>query len=659
MITKQALVKYIPIVAVPLVVLAYLSIGESLSAERHKRIISDTGVWDMRDFDFSTTYALLRGSMAEYIPNVLLTPGEFSGRNNEARLGDTTSADYLTSRMVVLVPDNGWYAFTRISTDFSERLYVNGERLIDVGKPGDSRETSVPNTARITFTTRPVNGVIEIVQQSSNFVHREGGWHPDWQVGRPDIMAGVGGGDFTTAIIMGCYLTLGMIYILLFLLLNRHKANLCFALFCLTWFFRTGVTGGKIFSTLIPFLSWYVKFRIEYIAIPAAAAFTVVIVDSLFPAVMQKAYIWLVYIFSAFSAALFLFADTVFMSYAMIFCEIFCVLAGLYIIVRLVMKLRQPGLEQTIFIAGLLLFVYSTIRDFLYYNHIELPPRTWMDVTQTAILAFAFCEAAAVFITTMKETEKAKESERRLKAENAELDNLSRTKSEFLATMSHEVKTPLTVISLHVQRAAELISIGERLAENDEKINASLHRAQEEIMRVSHITENALRLSSMQEISRQMKALNITTLLTATAEAYRPLLEKNGNTLAVNIADKLPPVHSSADLLIQVMANLLSNANAHTKNGEIGIKAEKTNENGEYVVVTVTDNGSGISPDLLPYVFERNVSGASGTGIGLSICKEIITSHNGTIQIESESGKGTSVVFKIPSITNVKEGENE
>ena len=87
MITKKSLVTYIPIAVLPLVVLAYISIGENLSAERHKRVSSDTGVWDMRDFDFSTSYALLRREIVEYIPNALLTPGEFLSRENEAKFG--------------------------------------------------------------------------------------------------------------------------------------------------------------------------------------------------------------------------------------------------------------------------------------------------------------------------------------------------------------------------------------------------------------------------------------------------------------------------------------------------------------------------------------------------------------------------------------------
>jgi len=251
-----------------------------------------------------------------------------------------------------------------------------------------------------------------------------------------------------------------------------------------------------------------------------------------------------------------------------------------------------------------------------------------------------------------------KSKDRKIEEQRKQLDALYRAKSEFLVTMSHEIKTPLTVISLHIQRATELVSDREQQTEDDKKISFSLRRAQEEIMRVSRMTNNALRVSSVDKSSPIMKPLDMNAFLTTTAEAYRPLLENNDNRLTVNIAGNLPSVYGNADLLTQVMANLLSNSNNHTKDGEISIKAQTLNENGEYVAVTVTDNGSGISPQQLPYMFERNVPGAGGMGIGLSICREIIASHNGTIQIESEIGKGTTVIFKIPSDQNAKESEN-
>jgi signal transduction histidine kinase len=228
----------------------------------------------------------------------------------------------------------------------------------------------------------------------------------------------------------------------------------------------------------------------------------------------------------------------------------------------------------------------------------------------------------------------------------------SRSKSEFLATMSHEIKTPLTVISVHVQQAARLFETGANAPDGSwdkETIATSLRRAQQELMRASGITENALRLASMEEGHKQMKALHIDTLLTNSAEAYRAILEKRNNKLNLTIAGGIglgrERIYGNADQLIQVMVNILSNANRHTTDGIIDVKADPDNG---YIKITVTDNGSGIAPELLPHVFERGVSGTGGTGFGLEICKKIIESHEGTIAVDSESGKGTAVILTLP-----------
>jgi signal transduction histidine kinase len=94
------------------------------------------------------------------------------------------------------------------------------------------------------------------------------------------------------------------------------------------------------------------------------------------------------------------------------------------------------------------------------------------------------------------------------------------------------------------------------------------------------------------------------------------------------------------------MGNLLSNANRHTKDGDITVKAES--DGGSIINVTVTDNGSGIAAELLPHIFERGVSGTGSSGLGLEICKKIIESHGGVISAESEPDKGTAVGFALP-----------
>jgi signal transduction histidine kinase len=153
----------------------------------------------------------------------------------------------------------------------------------------------------------------------------------------------------------------------------------------------------------------------------------------------------------------------------------------------------------------------------------------------------------------------------------------------------------------------------------------------------------------MQEGHKQMKTLHIDTLLTNSAEAYRTILEKRGNKLNLTIsngkADDIGCVYGNADQLIQVMVNILSNANRHTKDGIIDVETEP---DGDCIKVTIKDNGSGIAPELLPHIFERGVTGTGSSGLGLEICKRIIESHGGTIVAESTPDKGTVIRFTLP-----------
>ncbi|MDR0290173.1 MAG: HAMP domain-containing histidine kinase [Treponema sp.] len=221
----------------------------------------------------------------------------------------------------------------------------------------------------------------------------------------------------------------------------------------------------------------------------------------------------------------------------------------------------------------------------------------------------------------------------------------SRSKGEFFATINHELKNPLTVISVHVQQAAELYFAGGKGEEEKKTIINSLRRAQEEIMNASRIIENALRVAAMQQGKRQMKPLQLDALLRNSAEAYRAVLERCGNRLELSIADGMGCVHGNADQLIQVMVNLLSNANRHTRGGTIAVEAE---QDGGRIAVSVADNGEGIAPDLLPHIFEWGVSGVDSSGMGLAICEKIIKAHKGEIRLESGRGMGTKVVFALP-----------
>ena len=141
---------------------------------------------------------------------------------------------------------------------------------------------------------------------------------------------------------------------------------------------------------------------------------------------------------------------------------------------------------------------------------------------------------------------------------------------------------------------------------------------------------------------------DLDALVRKTVETYFAVLNKNHNRLILRIPIDLPKVHADSTRLQRVFVNLISNALKHTKDGTVLIKAEAGDET---VTVTVKDTGCGISPEDLPHIWERYYKGKhseTGTGLGLFIVRFIVESHGGTINVESEQGKGTAFTFTLP-----------
>ncbi len=243
------------------------------------------------------------------------------------------------------------------------------------------------------------------------------------------------------------------------------------------------------------------------------------------------------------------------------------------------------------------------------------------------------------------------EQQKKLDEQNHILERASRAKTEFLSNTSHEMRTPLTVISVNIQTVAEILEdMGE--AVRDGEAAELLQNAQQEIMRLARMVGGTLTLAAMSE-NMDKQAVKFSMLLRSSAEMFSLHLQKQGNLLKANIEEGLN-VFGNADLLAQVVANLLQNAAVYTEQGEIILRAEKT---GHEILVTVTDTGTGIAAELLPHVFERGVS-TGGTGFGLYLCKTVVESHGGRIWIESTPGSGTTMSFALPTYEGQFGGED-
>jgi PAS domain S-box-containing protein len=236
----------------------------------------------------------------------------------------------------------------------------------------------------------------------------------------------------------------------------------------------------------------------------------------------------------------------------------------------------------------------------------------------------------------------------RKRAEEA-LREADRRKDEFLATLAHELRNPLAPI----RHAVEILRLqGAPAPEQPWAVDVidrqlrQLTRLLDDLLDVSRITAGRLDL-------RQAR-VDLAEVLQVAAETSRPLIEEHGQAFALTLPPH--PITLDGDLtrLAQVIANLLNNAAKYTdRGGYIWLTAE---QRGLEAVVTVRDTGIGIPPELLPRIFEmfmqadRSLERShSGLGIGLTLARQIVERHGGTLTAHSDgAGTGSAFIIRLP-----------
>lgn len=241
---------------------------------------------------------------------------------------------------------------------------------------------------------------------------------------------------------------------------------------------------------------------------------------------------------------------------------------------------------------------------------------------------------------------------RRKEAELARLaaaEEASRLKDEFLATLSHELRTPMNAIlgwvqmlqqgTLPPERARQAIDVVARNA----RLQAQLI---EDVLDVSRIITNKLALERV--------PVSVPAVVETAVEGVAPEAAARGIRIGTTLSDALPPVQADPKRLHQVLNNVLSNAVKFTPEG--GWIALTCDLDGPWLRLAVRDSGPGIPPEFLPYVFDRFRQADSratrahgGLGLGLAIARHLVEQHGGRIDAHSDGpGTGTTIVMRLP-----------
>ena len=251
------------------------------------------------------------------------------------------------------------------------------------------------------------------------------------------------------------------------------------------------------------------------------------------------------------------------------------------------------------------------------------------------------------------------DSNRELNEANAKLRELADMREEFLALTTHDLRSPLTVISGVISffssgRLGELSAEQKSMVAMMERNTQSLIELINDLLDASKLESGTMRL--------ELSAVDLGALIRDVHESMGPLAREKGIAIEERLPDDLPPLSADHDKLRRVIVNLLSNALKFTpKGGRIEVGAGRSNGDTPAVRVFVADTGVGIAPGDLARLFDkyeqarsRATRGEKGTGLGLYIARQLIEMHGGTIDVQSEVGQGSTFTFTLP-ITDLKQ----
>lgn len=630
---------------------------------------AENGILDLSSWNFKENGAIQLNGEWEFYWNRLLEPEVFTssqkpeptgymilpGNWNNQEIGGEKFPAFgcATLKLTVLhKPVGKQLGILTKLIPTSSRLYINDLLIIESGRVSTNKVSYSPDIMpkNASFSVR--GDSFTIVLQISNYMDNIGG--------SKYITLGLDSQIFSMRnqniaidlLFLGIFLIMGVYHLALYFFRRKDRSPLYFGIFSLVLAVRTALRGVRIFHQFLWFLGYKYLIVMEILAIPFAAIFFSFYLHTFYPIKYFKytniGFIILSGLFSLVS--LFLPVDimlTIFPYYL-----ISIIVMGILFISILIWAILKRK-EYALFLAfGFLVLFASAVNDILVFTNIIQTGYT----LPVGLLLFTIIQA----ILISKKFTRAFYAVENL---STKLTNLNNLKDAFLLNTSHELKNPL----LGMMGLAENLLEGnagpitEVQARNLSLINASGRR-------LLHLVNDLLDFSRLKkkEVVLEKLPVDMKEICDVVFVFSRPFLSNKDITLINRIPGDFPLVLGDEGRLQQIMNNLVGNAIKFTESGEVLITAKRQRN---MAFFSIKDTGMGIPGEKLQYIFDSfeqiglsNSSiaiGPKGTGIGLSITRQLVELHGGKISIISTVGAGSTVTFSIPISPSQKKPEEE
>jgi two-component system sensor histidine kinase ChiS len=540
---------------------------------------------------------------------------------------------------LLLPPEGGPWSLGVPETACAWRLTVNGLVVDENGKASVLREEYRAHVRSRIVALPPQENGYDLVLYVVNFTDRVGGIWDSVTVGPSSALErNQRLFQMVSAFFVGGLVVMTLFNLVIFFLQRRNQSNLWLAVFTALITIRTLFTGPRNIFDLWPDLSFEVSAQIEFLCIFGAVASFLLYLKFLFPQW------WPARIFISFLLYTALFAVLLFLLpiktyatavqsfyYGPLVCLVFVVLG---IGGWAVKKKHEDG---PMVFCGMLFLVTGVLND-LVYQFIPLPQGYVLD-------RFLFIFLLFNTILLSRQISKDFELTRRQAGELLELDKM---KDDFLARVTHELRTPLhgMVGILDGFRMGDFGPLSNRQTYHLGLLEASSKRL---LSMVSSILDfGRLRKHQLTVLSRPIFLNQTVDFL---LPSFHPQL-KPGVALVNRISEQFPAALGDEVKLEQILHNLIQNALQHTESGTITLEAELRDQQ---ILLTVRDTGQGIAPHKLAQLFspfhqvsEIDTRATGGLGLGLAISNELIQLMGGRLELQSKEGVGTTAVLWLP-----------
>ncbi|UQZ34037.1 histidine kinase [Paenibacillus sp. PK3_47] len=639
-------------------ILPVLSIQQLLT-DNHKQPVAKQGVLDLREWDFRHDGVVHLDGEWEFYGDALLTPSNFDPGSRDqlpppvpvlaqvpgewnAYVSDTGKGKgYGTYRLQARVPagEEMIYGLRTSNIRTSSKIFVNGQEIGSSGTPASSPSASRQNNIPFMGFASASGDTLEIIVQVANYSYYTGGIIQPIVIG--DQASIIKHREFALfidgATVLGFFIL--SIFLLMFSRVRESRGiTLYLGLFCVAALVYILTHGEKLIASLLPVLPYEIVLKLQLASSTLVYYYLLRYVANSVNYPMPESVIKASKVITAFLLLTATFVPAYYFSYL----EGLLLSWGL-ISISFVLYSMIKGTRSNPKNMFLMMVSIESLSVVIIYYLLSFTVLSFSSVIVSyEIILFGLFQALVLTRQYSSSFLEVEQLSRRLLT----LDGL---KDDFMADTSHELRQPLQSI----------VNIAQTMAEG-----AAGHVTAQQTGQLSMIVSTGKRLSALindmsdfaklnhGDLFLRREAVDLRMVASSVMAVTRHISGKAKLDFELNFPDHLPLVETDEQRLAQILFNLLSNAVNNTHQGVITLSAEVKDE---YVVIIVTDTGAGISPERLRTIFDAYDPEGAGAqklyrenGLGLSITQKLVELNGGTIEAQSEPGKGTEFRFTLP-----------